>query len=1037
MSLPCWSLKLTFSLLLLLFATSALTAGLVAREPADEQSGANLLLNPGFDSVEGWGPWASGFELTSEGREGSACARLSPPSNDVETGISQSITFDQPVQAPILASAWSKAEDVTGPANPGYSVYLDIEYADGDNLWGQTAAFAPGTHDWQQAQVMVFPTKPVKRVTMHLLLRWKTGTAWFDDASLSVLQGATNSYLLDGGFYKPPAREAIGSVKDPVHLENTSGLGLTLDGATGEVCEVLINGEELPLARRGGFFARDVASGGAAHWFRGIVHRTSGDQVTFEGACEPLGLTLTATLDATGPAIYAQGEVRDTRGKPRAITVYFGLPVNAEGWRFCEQADQSRPIESTADYARFARCGAGALGQHSIYPLAPIAGPVGLAVGVPMETPQLWRGRYDGAAKELQVALDFGLLPSHRKYPSRAPFAFSLFTFRPEWDFRGALEAYYRVYPASFAKRTDQSGLWMAFTDISTVQQPEDFGFMFHEGNNNVAWDDAHNILSFVYTEPTSYWINLPKDYSRELGPVVEEVERRAAGGDRGAQFALTSGIWDASGQLVFVPAEVPWASGGMFIVSPDPGITAPAGWITKAQLEQEQLYGAFEAGSSASFGAWTVNGQATLDNATSRSGASLKVSRGEGDREVYIIQRFSLPEPSAKPLVLGAWCKAEGVTGEPGADFSLYVDAKYEDGTDLFGQVAPFATGTYDWQYSEHTIRPEKPLKSLAVHLLLRGDKTGAAWFDEVAVRYEDSQENLLKDGDFGGQEQQAELDGIYIDSSEMASDDVDLRPDHLENASFPLCFDASTHQPALPLIFATQAFLADLSSWLIKRDKLMMANTTPLRWYHFMPYLDAAGIETNWNPGGHWTPDSRDWFNLRRALSGQKPYLLLQNTHYDDFSHELVERYFKRCAHFATFPGFFSENAATECYFENPALYNRDRPLFVRYLPVIKSLQQAGWQPVPYAKASGEQLGVERYGCLESGECYLTVFNFGSEAAQVELRLEAGYFGPATRLVPVLPEALPGFKAQGLKAEFTLGAEEIVVLRAGATGG
>jgi len=39
----------------------------------------------------------------------------------------------------------------------------------------------------------------------------------------------------------------------------------------------------------------------------------------------------------------------------------------------------------------------------------------------------------------------------------------------------------------------------MPFTDVSTVQDWQDFGFKFHEGNNNVAWDKAHGILSFRY----------------------------------------------------------------------------------------------------------------------------------------------------------------------------------------------------------------------------------------------------------------------------------------------------------------------------------------------------------------------------------------------------------------------------------------------------------------------------------------------------------------------------------------------------------
>ena len=50
------------------------------------------------------------------------------------------------------------------------------------------------------------------------------------------------------------------------------------------------------------------------------------------------------------------------------------------------------------------------------------------------------------------------------------------------------------------------------------------------------------------------------------------------------------------------------------------------------------------------------------------------------------------------------------------------------------------------------------------------------------------------------------------------------------------------------------------------------------------------------------------------------------------------MTERYMQICLFYGMFPGFFSENAATNCYFANPAWYNRDRQLFSRYMPIIR---------------------------------------------------------------------------------------------------
>jgi len=39
----------------------------------------------------------------------------------------------------------------------------------------------------------------------------------------------------------------------------------------------------------------------------------------------------------------------------------------------------------------------------------------------------------------------------------------------------------------------------------------EDFGFRFKEGNDETGWDDQHNILTFRYTEPMTWWMGCPR----------------------------------------------------------------------------------------------------------------------------------------------------------------------------------------------------------------------------------------------------------------------------------------------------------------------------------------------------------------------------------------------------------------------------------------------------------------------------------------------------------------------------------------------
>ena len=99
-----------------------------------DRAGPNLL------KPDAWRAWQAGFE-----REGEAFACNNGADTDVQRGASQTVVLNQTVPEPIVATAESKAEGVTGSPDSGYSVYLDLVYADGTSLWGQTANFSTAT----------------------------------------------------------------------------------------------------------------------------------------------------------------------------------------------------------------------------------------------------------------------------------------------------------------------------------------------------------------------------------------------------------------------------------------------------------------------------------------------------------------------------------------------------------------------------------------------------------------------------------------------------------------------------------------------------------------------------------------------------------------------------------------------------------------------------------------------------------------------------------------------------------------------------
>jgi hypothetical protein len=112
--------------------------------------------------------------------------------------------------------------------------------------------------------------------------------------------------------------------------------------------------------------------------------------------------------------------------------------------------------------------------------------------------------------------------------------------------------------------------------------------------------------------------------------------------------------------------------------------------------------------------------------------------------------------------------------------------------------------------------------------------------------------------------------------------------------------------------------------------------------------------------------------------------------NTNYDVFTPEMVERYFQRSLFYGMFPGMFSHNAAENPYWQNPKWYNRDRPLFKKYLPVIKQVAEAGWQPVTGASCDNPGILVERFGPDAGRAVYLTLMNDGSEAQRGQVTLD-----------------------------------------------
>lgn len=840
--MPKKPLYLLFVSVLAGFAVAQADSVVMPQATTDRASQPERLDNPDFEHMgEGWQGWMAGFEVVEQGgRNGMRGVRCVATSTDQQHGVMQLVALNQERPRPVVVTGWSRAESVDGMSDTGYAVYLDITYRDGDHLWAQTACFSVGTHDWEKRRVLLSLPKPIQTISVLGLFRGHNGTVYFDD--FSCVEFKENQGIFEG----VPVGELSGEETDSGALLRLSAEPnvLFISQNTGAIAPLAPNGT-LPPGKSIPVFVRDVAADSdfiAPQWTvscpqEGVV-RMAGESQTLQ-----LSFDLEVKSNPSIPIVIS-GTVRDLRGEDRAITLYLPIPMSGD-WTWWNDMRRSMPAQGFCINAF--RTGAGATGTRSSYPLAVLTNPKnGVMLAVPIEEPRHHRLAYDAQRHLLYAAFDFGLSPATKRAPGAATFRAELISYPGAHGFRGALYAYYQLCAEAFKKRTGSQGLWMAFTDIATLPQPEDFGFAFQEGGANIAWDDQHSIRTFLYTEPMTTWFKLPREVPRTYDGAMNQLralqEKKDDPLHESAKIVDLSSVHGSDGKSILQVVNAPWCDGSVFALNADPSIP-----VTE----------------------------------------SCPVNRGQAE-----IRRF------------------EKEVEEPHGDLH-------------------------------------------------------------------------------------ATADGAYIDSYEFWANSIDYCREHWAGTDIPLVFDAQTHRVGMLTAFSTFAFQRELAKSMHARRKLVMANGAFAQYDLPAAYIDVLGTETNWMPGGVWTPMTDAELCFRRALSYQKPYCFLMNTHYADFSLELTERYFQRALAYGMFPGFFSENAATDCYFANPQWYEPARPLFKKYVPLIKTIAQAGWQPVTMAQTDDAQVYVERFGQPETGTIYFTLLNDSTQPRTAHLNFDCAALG------------------------------------------
>lgn len=690
-------------------------------------------------------------------------------------GAVWSLALNQTEARPFTVRTEARCERGPGGTRTrAFSLYVDLVYMDGDHLWGQTADFAPDPQrGWRAGTVTVIPAKPVRSASVYCLYRGLPGRVRFRAPAVRIREQADLA-LFDA---------------QPVALG------------------------DLPR-HEAGFLVRDVqrADDGYA-------------PIPVGGEAKGVRLSVVETPAADG-ATY-RVTVEDRTGRDRALTLVYAWPLPAGDLVFEEDPRTAVPLADNAPQRNDAQamgCGAGGLNR---WPFGAVSvGGRGFALGIDTAHPAYFRTAVHPRTRLLFIAFDLGLAPEKRT----AAFAFRRFTFTG--GFRGALAAYAAREPDAFKTRVPEQGIWMPFRAIKSVENWQDFGFKFKEGNDETAWDDAHGIFTFRYTEPTTWWLSMDKAHGTNrftMADCLAKVESLAAKGDPRARAWRGSVMRDEDGARVGRVMDTPWCRGAIWLLSPLPDIAGVCEY---------------------------------------------KVKNTE-------------------------------------ADFAKFY-------------AKPFPVGQ----------------------------------------------------------------DGEYIDSAEgYLTPTLDFNRAVFAASDTPLVFSSDEdHRPALFKGLSMYEYVRRTAARVWPRGRFVMANGVPGRWPWLPAYVDVGGTETQWiDEEGRWRPESHRSLLYKRALSMGKPYCYLQNVDFEKFAYADMENFMRHCVAYGLFPGCFSHNASEGHYFTRPEVYNRDRPLFKKYVPLCKMLSEAGWRPVNTLVASTDaRVFVEQFGAR-----YVTVFN--SARATVKVRLTA----------------------------------------------
>ncbi len=225
---------------------------------------------------------------------------------------------------------------------------------------------------------------------------------------------------------------------------------------------------------------------------------------------------------------------------------------------------------------------------------------------------------------------------------------------------------------------------------------------------------------------------------------------------------------------------------------------------------------------------------------------------------------------------------------------------------------------------------------------------------------------------------------DGVSFDG--ISTSFVNFREKHFEYVDYPLSFDYTSKRPVIIDAFSNYECLKYIADHQHLLGKIIMANGFPSHYMYGSHLIDSGNDESS-------KPFSDSHANLARTLLYQKPYSCMLKGDFSSLDvRSMLGSYMRKSLFYGIYLTVYNVSGGGEDsnYFEHPEWYDNDRYIFKKYIPLIRNLSLAGWEPITYTRSSDEEVFVERYGEYFEDDLYFTLLNSTNTLKAINLSVD-----------------------------------------------